>query len=112
MYASGERIHRVLLHSRVIDADFRIWDAAAVPGLRVRFVLYHAVAFRWSSRHRGKQVAGNMRARIGQESEPQVGFLVSNFTNDVRKKPYETGRYHHHKHSFCEIIAIHMCYEG
>lgn len=83
MYASGERIHRVLLHSRVIDADFRIGDAAAVPGLGVRFVLYHAVAFRWSSRHRGKQVAGNMRARIGQASEPQVGFLVSSSTAHI-----------------------------
>lgn len=83
MYASGERIHRVLLHSRVIDADFRIGDAAAVPGLGIRFVLYHAVAFRWSSRHRGKQVAGNMRARIGQASEPQVGFLVSSSTAHI-----------------------------
>jgi hypothetical protein len=51
MYASRKRVHRVFLHSRIIDADFRVRHAAAVPRLWVRFVLDHAVALCWTPCH-------------------------------------------------------------
>ena len=51
MHTERERIHIMLLHSHIINPDFRLRNTSAVPGLRVRLILDLAVAPRWPPSH-------------------------------------------------------------
>jgi hypothetical protein len=46
VHARRERVHGVLLHASIVDSDFRVRNASAIPRFRVRFVLDHAVTAR------------------------------------------------------------------
>ena len=60
VHAGRERVDRVLLHARIVDANLRVGDTAAVPRLRVRLVLDNAVALGRTTRH----CDGLLRSRV------------------------------------------------
>jgi hypothetical protein len=72
MYAEGEFVHPLLLHTHIVDANLRVWHSSTEPRLWVWLVLDLPITSRRPATHDGKKTTRSATTPLSLEATNQT----------------------------------------